>query len=351
MDRPTVEEAKAGAPAEEHERIDGPEGEDNGQFKVPHRTLNWPVINHHLNTRGAQFVEDLRDISSRGSPWFVELSKKTSPLTVSPSYTRSDTPTSAASPTIHLLHQYGEVAIKGYLEAYFRTFNKHRPILDQAFFVKETELQLAQVISSDRDTEAVLLLLVIALGQVVYEGTAGVPIELFTKRSSGIRGGTAVLSPGAACFAEASRRWALVPDSISLLAVQVHLLQASFYESSARHWDFWRSAAAASAACERLIKERSFHWKTPNGEMLKRAYWACVLDEGYYHQDLDLPETGILALQDNVPLPSFFRAIDEPIIAGIEATDSPKAYLHFLATISLKRLADRIHEVVHESMS
>lgn len=349
MERPAVE--KASASAEEHERIGEPQGEDDDHFTVPHKVLNWPMINHHLNTRGAQFVEDLRDISSRGSPWFVELSKKTSPLSVSTPHARFDTPTSATSPTIHLLHQYGEVAIKGYLEAYFRTFNKLRPILDQAFFVKETELQLAQLTSSDRDTEAVLLLLVIALGQVVYEGTAGVPIELFTKRSSGIRGGTALLSPGTACFEEASRRWALVPDSTSLLAVQVLLLQASFYESSARHWDFWRSAAAASAVCERLIKQGSFHWKTPNGEMLKRAYWACVLDEGYYHQDLDLPETGILALQDDVPLPSFFRAIDEPITAGIEATDSPKAYLHFLASISLKRLVDRIHDVVHESMS
>lgn len=349
MERPIVE--KVGAPAEDYERIGEPGREDDNHFTVPHKVLNWPVVNRHLNTRGAQFVEDLREISSRGSPWFVELSKQTSPLSVSRSHASSDTPTSAISPTIRLLHQYGEVAIKGYLEAYFRTFNKIRPILDQAFFVKETELQFAQVLPSDRDTETVLLLLVIALGQVVYEGIAGVPIESFTKRSSGIRGGTALQSPGAVCFEESLRRWALVPISSSLLAVQVLLLQASFYESSARHWDFWRSAAAASAVCERLIKQRSFHWKTANGEMLKRAYWACVLDEGYYHQDLDLPETGILALQDDVPLPSFFRAIDEPFITGIEATDSPKAYLYFLASISLKRLADRIHDVVHESMS
>jgi hypothetical protein len=349
MERSTVGEF--GAPAEDHERIGKPEGEDEEHFTVPHKILNWPMINHHLNTRGAQYVEDLRDISSRGSPWFVELSKQTSSLFVPISYSSFDTPTSVTPPTMRLLHQYGEVAIKGYLEAYFRTFNKVRPILDQAFFVRETELQLAQVVTSNRETEAVLLLLVIALGQVVYEGTAGAPIESFTKRSSGIRGGTALLSPGAACFEEAVRRWALIPDSTSLLSVQVFLLQASFYESSARHWDFWKSSVAASAMCEHLIKQRSFHWKTPNGEMLKRAYWACVLDEGYYHQDLDLPKTGILAFQDDVPLPSFFRNIDEPIIAGTEATDSPKAYLHFLASISLERLVDHIHDAVHESMS
>jgi hypothetical protein len=85
--------------------------------------------------------------------------------------------------------------------------------------------------------------------------------------------------------------------------------------------------------------------------MLKRAYWACVLDEGYYHHDLDLPETGIFAFQDEVPLPSFVRDIDEPITTGIESVECPKAYLHFLALISLKRLVDRIHDVVNESMS
>jgi hypothetical protein len=349
MENPMVEEARAST--DELGRIGASGRENSDHFTLPHKVLNWPMINHHLSTRGAHFVEDLRDISSRGSPWFVELSKQTSSSSVSTSRTSLVTPTSATTPTTHLFHQYGEMAIKGYMDAYFCTFNKIRPILDQAFFVKEIELQLAPRSSSNRDTETVLLLLVIALGQLVYEGTAGASIEVFTRRTSGIRGGTALRPPGAICFEESLRLWTLIPVSTSLLAVQVLLLQASFYESSARHWDFWESAAAASAVCERLIRQRSFHWKTSNGEMVKRAYWACVLDEGYYHQDLDLPESGILALQDDVPLPSFFRAIDEPPIAGIQATDSPKAYLYFLASISLKRLVDRIHDVVHESMS
>jgi hypothetical protein len=85
--------------------------------------------------------------------------------------------------------------------------------------------------------------------------------------------------------------------------------------------------------------------------MLKRAYWACVLDEGYYHHDLDLPETGIFAFQDDVLLPSFVPGIDEPMTACTESPGSPIAYFQFLALTSLKRLVDRIHDVVHESMS
>lgn len=143
MENPMVEEARASA--DELGRIGASGRENNDHFTLPHKVLNWPMINHHLSTRGAHFVEDLRDISSRGSPWFVELSKQISSSSMSTSRTSLVTPTSATTPTTHLFHQYGEMAIKGYMDAYFCTFNKIRPILDQAFFVRETELQLAPV--------------------------------------------------------------------------------------------------------------------------------------------------------------------------------------------------------------
>jgi hypothetical protein len=86
--------------------------------------------------------------------------------------------------------------------------------------------------------------------------------------------------------------------------------------------------------------------------MLKRSYWTCILNEGYYHHVLDLPPTGVFAFQDEIPLPSFVYDIDVgPGVAGFRAADSSRSYLCFLASISLKRLTDRIHDVVHESKS
>jgi hypothetical protein len=61
MERSMVE--RAGASAEELGRIGESERKDGDRFTVPHKVLNWPMINHHLSTRDAQFVEDLRDIS------------------------------------------------------------------------------------------------------------------------------------------------------------------------------------------------------------------------------------------------------------------------------------------------
>jgi hypothetical protein len=262
---------ESGVPIDNPERGVDIEERHGEHLTLPHKMMNWPMINDHPNTRETQFAQDLHDISLRGTPWLVEQSKWT---TVTPTPTlRQDPSASYASRTlagIHatsLLHQYGEVTIKGYVEAYFRTFNIVRPILEHEFFTRETKLQLAHSAPFGRETEAVLLLLVIALGVVVYEGTAGAPIESFVKRSSGIRGGTTSLSPGATCFEEAMRRWALIPSLSSLVSTQVLLLQASLYESSARHFDSWKYAVAASASCEQLIKRRSFHWSTPNGEM------------------------------------------------------------------------------------
>jgi hypothetical protein len=62
--------------------------------------------------------------------------------------------------------------------------------------MRQTESRFIGSASTDGEIETVLLLIVIALGQVAYEGTAGSPIESFTKRSSGIRGGTAQPPPG-----------------------------------------------------------------------------------------------------------------------------------------------------------
>jgi hypothetical protein len=157
------------------------------------------------------------------------------------------------------------------------------------------------------------------------------------------------LPPGNAAFDEASRRWALIPTLPTLERVQTLLLQATYYESSARHWDFWRCAAAASASCTLLIQQRDTDWATRAAEMLKRAYWSCVLDEGYYHHDLDLPLTVIFALQDEVPLLIIHPVPKSPHGEVIEDLDYLVSSSHFLATISLKRIVDQIHETVHKS--
>jgi len=100
-------------------------------------------------------------------------------------------------------------------------------------------------------------------------------------------------------------------------------------------------------ACQVLIKCQDVDWSTHVGDMIKRAYWACILSEDLYHLDLDLPQTGIHTLEDEVPLPYFHEAHDAH--GRTQGTEERSHFqYHFLAMIALRRLIARIHGVIHE---
>jgi hypothetical protein len=330
-------------------------GHNAVDWTVPHKIMQWPHIYRHFVSRRPTFTSDLQAICQEGTRWFVERTKLADQSTsalgnlFSVSAITSETPRPIRSLCCQL-SQLGATPVQQYVDTYFRTFNTLRPILDHAVFVEDTQPQALEQTGSDESAiESVLLLLVIALGKVAHEGITGPPIVSPGDRMSGFRGGCALLPPGNEAFDEALRRWNLIPSPPTLERVQALLLQATYYESSARHWDFWKCAAAASASCRLLIQQRDTDWATHAGEMLKRAYWSCVLDEGYYHHDLDLPLTGIFALQDEVPLPIIFRVSKSSHDEVVEDSFYSASSIHFLATISLKRIVDQIHETVHKS--
>ena len=135
----------------------------------------------------------------------------------------------------------------------------------------------------------------------------------------------------------------------SLENVQILLLEAVYYESHARHLDFWRATVAASMACQMLITCKTIDWSSTQGDLVKRAYWTCMLSEDFYHLDLDLPRTNIVALQDEVPLPYFHDAHDLHGESGPLISEERSHFqYHFLAMIALRRLIARINATIHE---
>jgi hypothetical protein len=237
--------------------------------------------------------------------------------------------------------------IKEYTDAYFNTFNILCPILNQDAFTNDVVTRLLREGYADGDPHSVLALMVFALGQVAIEGVYGNPISSPDGVASGFRGGTSDKPPGLEIFNEARRRLGFVVNMCTLENVQILLLQATYYESNSRHLDFWRSTTAASMACQVLIKCQDIDWSTQTGDMIKRAYWACILSEDLYHLDLDLPQTGIHTMEDEVPLPYFHEAHDAQ--GKSQAPDDRSHFqYHFLAMIALRRLIARIHGVIHE---
>lgn len=65
-----------------------------------------------------------------------------------------------------------------------------------------------------------------------------------------------------------------------------------------------------------------------------------------YHLELDLSQTGIHSLEDQVPLPYFHEAQNT---AGQPPDERSYFQYHFLAMIALRRLITRIHGSIHDS--
>lgn len=320
---------------------------------VPHKIILWPSIYIHLVDSGIKAASDLQYVLQEGTPWFIrqEMKKHPNPLSydaalpyfaINSSLREQGYSSNVAFPTLSIQQ------IQEQCDAYFNTFNVLFPLLNRETFMNGTVAPLLRDGYGDGDNKAVLALLVFALGQVAIEGVFERPISLIDGQPSGFRGGTVEKPPGLAIFNEARRRLGFVASEISLEIVQIQLLEAIYYESNARHLQFWRSTVAAAMGCQVLIKCKGVDWSSSTGDLVKRAYWICILSEDFYHLDLDLPRTGIDNLEDEVPLPYFHDAHDQQNSSGPLAEERSHFQYHFLAMIALRRLIARINTVIHE---
>ncbi|KAF2215184.1 hypothetical protein CERZMDRAFT_82236 [Cercospora zeae-maydis SCOH1-5] len=332
---------------------------------VPHKIILWPSIYIHLVNSGISAASDLQYVLQEGTQWFIkqEMKSHQDPLPAEPglqSYYLQDNATAQSGPPRIAFQALTTARIQEYCDAYFNTFNVLAPVLNRDTFMSETISPILRHGFADGEASSVLALLVIALGQVASEGVFERPISMVNGTPGGLRGGTAERPPGLEIFNEARRRVGFVATQMSLENVQIMLLQGTYYEASAKHLDFWRSAVTASMACQVLLKCRTIDWQSHQGDLLKRAYWTCVLSEDLYHLDLDLPQSGIQTFEDIVPLPYFTEGQDMHTPGFPVSTSGTSTYedrdrshfqYHFLAMIALRRLISRIHEVIHESSS
>lgn len=342
---------------------DTKEGRDH--LTVPHKIMLWPGIYIHLVNTGIRAAQDLQYVLQEGTPWFIKLEIMKHPHSLPADI---GMPCFAVNLGAHEAGRASNVAfptltiqqIQEYSDAYFNTFNVLYPLLSRDSFMNEIVARLLREGYGDGDAGAVLALLVFALGQLALEGVFDRSISVTNGVSSGFRGGTLEHPPGLGIFNEARRRLGFINTQCSLENVQVYLLQATYFEANARHLDFWRSTVSASMACQVLIKCQVIDWGSPKGDLVKRAYWTCVLSEDLYHLDLDLPLTGIQTLEDVVPMPYFNENPEgqQSQQSGSGGTpqqqrsyqaDDPSHFqYHFLAMIALRRLISRIHAVIHD---
>jgi hypothetical protein len=130
------------------------------------------------------------------------------------------------------------------------------------------------------------------------------------------------------------------------------LLQATYFEASVRHLDFWSSTSAASLACICLIKGQKVDWTSVYGDLVKRTYWVCVLQERLFNLEFRVASTGIESLEDQVPLPHFHVTKERISDLLSNITDASTAdgkrgsAFYFVAILALSRLIRRTDNIL-----
>lgn len=318
---------------------------------APHKVLLWPRIYTHLTNSGNHAAVNLQHIHREGTPWFIrqEMKKHPHSLPTDPGMPGPRLDDSSSEEGYSKLYVCPSLTIQQsqeYTDAYFNTFNVICPILDYDT-MNEVVARLSREGYADCDPQSVVALLVYSLGQLAIEGVFGDPISSHNGVPSGFRGGTAKRPPGLETFNEARRRLGFVMSACTIENVQILLLQATYYEANSRNLDFWRCAAEASMAMQVLVRCEEIDWQSQSGDMIKRAYWTCVLNEDLYHLELDLPQAGICTLEDEVPLPSFYEIQDSQGRSCDSGARLQYNY-HFIAMIAIRKLINRINAAVHE---
>jgi len=237
--------------------------------------------------------------------------------------------------------------IRHLVDVYFNSYNIIHPLLDRDVFEMEMLEPAIRCDFQSNSSQSCIVLHVLALAEMALDGpfeTSG-PTTAPSTPSSALANGPPDHPPGLTLFNEARGRFGIVMYECSLENVQIYLLQAIYYESCARHMDFWRASTAASMACHLFMRCPRLDWDSPNTDVSRRVYWLCVVNEDFYHLELDLPRTKISRFQDQVPLP-LFRHFGEHADLLDPSTTVPYSW-HFLALVTLRRLISRIHESLH----
>lgn len=319
---------------------------------VSHKILFWPVVMTHITDAGTTSTKvDLQCILRFGSPWLLSARLKDCNPRGGMNWgtdLRSSYLHSGAMVFADLtIRRMDKLCV-----AYFDTFNSLFPLLDMHSFLDGVVARLARQGYRDGDPEAVLGLLVFALGEFAIEGGSTDSQCPGQCRSCGCK---RMSPPGSSFFNEACRRMEAVNAQDCLEIVQISLLQAAYFGAISRNSDSYIAISTASTACMSLLEARSAEWSSPRSDLVKRAYWLCVLNERMFSLEFRVPLTGIENWEDEVPLPhighwSQRTQLDNSrslLTQNLTLARQEDLKCYFSALITLSRLIRRINDILY----
>lgn len=265
----------------------------------------------------------------------------------------------------HPLGQYPEhwltslplSVIKGLADAYFAVFHRNNPVLDKFYFFSNT-LGIAMETDFGYDIETCLVLNVLALGclavKAYEEGNFPLPSRLPVTDTGFVQPDWYDLvlddPPGLKFFNEARKRVGFLICQNDLQTSQFYMLSTMYYAQILRPIDSWTTVNRAALCCISILKRsESIDFDQWEGDMFSRVFWSTLMYETIITQELDLPLSGLLEYEADMPIPKFTPCPrPKTSISGLLVDEDDSFFnFHFLAQAAHRILLTRIRHNVY----
>ncbi|RAL64640.1 hypothetical protein DID88_001673 [Monilinia fructigena] len=188
-------------------------------------------------------------------------------------------------------------------------------------------------------TLSVLALLMIALGCASQSvANIAVPRDLTPDEIDYYKGRKLMAD---VFFDEVLRKLYIPHTEMSSNAVHCLFYTAVYFAFSQRPLQAWEYINASAAKCRLLLSYHSSGESAKDIECLRRIFWSCYILESDYLAELSgLPESGLASIESTIPLPGNYNTHDAQV-------DEEHSSLYFLACISMRRLLNRVHNLLY----
>ena len=305
-----------------------------------HEVSSWPAVKQILSAEFNAARENLAkdyiiDIETQRAPLATHINF---PGGLDPNYWLTELPMSV---------------VKALADAYFSVFHRLTPVLDKFHFFSST-LGLAMESDFGYDIETCLVLTVLALGCLAVkaheEGNFALPARVPQPAGGFIRPewyGLVLDEPvGLTFFNEARKRSGFLSMSQNDLQTgQFYMLSSLYYAQILRPIDSWTTVNRAALCCTSILSRReSIDFEQWEGDMFSRLFWNTLMHETIITQELNLPLSGLLDYEADMPIPKF-TSFPRPktSISGLLVDEDDSFFnFHFLAQAAHRIILTRI---------
>ncbi|KAK3497396.1 uncharacterized protein B0T23DRAFT_353327 [Neurospora hispaniola] len=185
-----------------------------------------------------------------------------------------------------------------------------------------------------------LALLVMALG-CASKVTAGLMESAAVPESERRRRAT-YRATGDMYFESALKKLYVAHMDVDSIATQCLFFVALYFAFLRRPLQAWEYISAAATKCLLLLSYSSRDSTSEDQERIRRIFWSCYILESDYLAELsNLPLSGIARIESSVPLPGAGYSTHS------NAQEEEQSSLYFLACISMRRLLNRVHQLLY----